>query len=256
MGGERAQLCFTSPPYAEQRKEQYNSIDGAVYWDWFQVVQREIRQSLEDCGNFILNIKPHAKDLQRSLYVFDLVCSMVRSAGWLFVDEFCWLRTGIPQQVVHRYKNSFEPCYWFVASSNYKWYPEGAMHKSDSVPIALGPGAGDTNAARRQGKGGGAIQGNRIAPGMAYPSNVLDLRQNADAIGHPAAFPVQLPEFFLSSMTIVGDSALDPFLGSGTTLVACERLARLGRGIEISPAYVAVALQRLADMGLSPELVS
>jgi len=38
-------------------------------------------------------------------------------------------------------------------------------------------------------------------------------------------------------------------------LAACERLSRQGRGIEISPAYVAVALQRLSDMGLSPRLV-
>ena len=54
----------------------------------------------------------------------------------------------------------------------------------------------------------------------------------------------------------VGGIVYDPFLGSGTTIVACERLGRLGRGIEISPAYVAVSLQRLADMGLEPELVN
>src|SRR3990167_4426611 len=52
------------------------------------------------------------------------------------------------------------------------------------------------------------------------------------------------------------DAIYDPFLGSGTTLVACERLGRIGRGIEISPAYVAVSLQRLADMGLEPKLMS
>jgi len=46
----------------------------------------------------------------------------------------------------------------------------------------------------------------------------------------------------------------DPFLGSGTTLVACEQLGRIGYGMEISPAYVAVTLQRLADMGLEPRL--
>jgi DNA modification methylase len=46
----------------------------------------------------------------------------------------------------------------------------------------------------------------------------------------------------------------DPFLGAGTTLVACERLARLGRGGEILPQYVAVSLERMADMGLEPRL--
>jgi len=48
----------------------------------------------------------------------------------------------------------------------------------------------------------------------------------------------------------------DPFLGSGTTLVACERQGRLGRGIEIAPEYVAVTLQRLQDLGLAPVKVN
>jgi len=47
----------------------------------------------------------------------------------------------------------------------------------------------------------------------------------------------------------------DPFLGSGTTLVACEQLGRVGYGMEIEPAYVAVSLQRLHDMGLTCEVV-
>lgn len=46
----------------------------------------------------------------------------------------------------------------------------------------------------------------------------------------------------------------DPFLGSGTTIVACEQTCRVGYGMEISPAYVAVILQRLKDIGLTPNL--
>ena len=72
---------------------------------------------------------------------------------------------------------------------------------------------------------------------------------------HVAAFPVCLPERAVKAHSGIGELIIEPFLGSGTTLVACERLGRLGRGIEISPAYVAVSLQRLADMGLEPELV-
>jgi DNA modification methylase len=47
-------------------------------------------------------------------------------------------------------------------------------------------------------------------------------------------------------------TVFDPFLGAATTIVACEQLGRLGRGIELSPAYVAIALERLAGMGLEP----
>jgi len=53
------------------------------------------------------------------------------------------------------------------------------------------------------------------------------------------------------------DIVYEPFLGSGTTLIACERLHRKCRAVEISPAYVSVALQRFYDMtGITPELVA
>jgi DNA modification methylase len=54
----------------------------------------------------------------------------------------------------------------------------------------------------------------------------------------------------VENSSIRGDIVYDPFLGSGTTMVAAEQLGRLAYGMEISPAYVAVSLQRLADMGL------
>lgn len=71
---------------------------------------------------------------------------------------------------------------------------------------------------------------------------------------HPTMKPVALVENAVLNHTDEGDIALDPFLGSGTTIVAAERQGRLGRGVELEPRYVAVVLQRLADMGLQPEL--
>ena len=69
-----------------------------------------------------------------------------------------------------------------------------------------------------------------------------------------AAFPVGLPSFFIAAFSDQGDLILDPFLGSGTTLIAAENLSRICYGMEISPAYVAVILQRAADAGLLPSL--
>jgi DNA modification methylase len=51
-------------------------------------------------------------------------------------------------------------------------------------------------------------------------------------------------------------SVFDPFLGSGTTLVAAHQLGRIGFGCEIDPSYVAAALERMAGLGLKPELLS
>jgi len=72
---------------------------------------------------------------------------------------------------------------------------------------------------------------------------------------HPTQKPVGLATWFFERYTKPGDIIADPFLGSGTTLVACEQLGRKGRGIEIEPKYVAVSLERLSNLGLKCERV-
>ena len=64
---------------------------------------------------------------------------------------------------------------------------------------------------------------------------------------HKTQKPVELMEWCIGAVNGV---VLDYFLGSGTSIVAAENLGRLCRGCEISPAYTAVSLQRLADMSL------
>jgi hypothetical protein len=65
---------------------------------------------------------------------------------------------------------------------------------------------------------------------------------------HPTQKPVGVVAPFIESWTKSGETVFDPFLGSGTTLIACERLGRMCRAIEIAPKYVAVALERWATM--------
>lgn len=65
---------------------------------------------------------------------------------------------------------------------------------------------------------------------------------------HPTMKPVELVEHMISNSSRANEIVLDPFLGSGTTLIACERLGRKCRAVEISPSYCAVTIQRWADM--------
>jgi len=87
-----------------------------------------------------------------------------------------------------------------------------------------------------------------------YAETVQGAHRKERAI-HPTQKPVGLFEWCINKADMT-DIVLDPFLGSGTTLVACERLGRFGRGIEVSPGYVAVSLERLHDLGLQPERVA
>jgi DNA modification methylase/ParB-like chromosome segregation protein Spo0J len=70
---------------------------------------------------------------------------------------------------------------------------------------------------------------------------------------HPAAYPVELPRRCLLLFTDPGQRVADPFLGSGTTMVAAEKLGRVCVGFERDPAYAAVALERMANLGLAPQ---
>jgi DNA modification methylase len=86
-------------------------------------------------------------------------------------------------------------------------------------------------------------------------------------IDHPAVFPVALPEFVLEAYTDEGEIVFEPFCGSGTTILAAQRIGRAVRATEIAPEYVDVAVKRfrqnfpdvpvtLASTGQSFEAVS
>jgi DNA modification methylase len=70
---------------------------------------------------------------------------------------------------------------------------------------------------------------------------------------HPTQKPVALAARAIGNSTQPGEIVVDCFCGSGGTLVAAERLGRLGYGIELEPGYAAAVLERMSEMGLKPE---
>lgn len=78
---------------------------------------------------------------------------------------------------------------------------------------------------------------------------VLNPRQRGDQeFVHPAKFPEDLVERYVSFFTKKGQTVFDPFLGIGSTMVACENLGRRGIGIEYSKKYADIAKKRLKKM--------
>jgi len=87
--------------------------------------------------------------------------------------------------------------------------------------------------------------------------SVFEVPRPKRSAEHPTMKPTELVQAQLQNSTKREDIVYDPFLGSGTTLIACDNLNRRCRAVEISPGYVAVALQRWADLtGRDPERVS
>jgi hypothetical protein len=102
FAGTRANLVITSPLYATQREYDPESgfmpVPPEEYQRWFHPPAENIAAVLAPDGSYFLNIKPHADDGERNLYVMDLVLAHKRQWGWRFVDEFCWRKTdnGVP----------------------------------------------------------------------------------------------------------------------------------------------------------------
>lgn len=266
-------IAITSPPYASQRKYDessgFNPIRPDDYVAWFADVAQNIATHLADDGSFFVNIKPCADGLDTSLYVHDLVAAFVRSWGWHFATEFCWERTGVPKRVTGRFKNQFEPIYQFV-KGGWKMRAESVRHPSTDVPMSLGKGSGNTGRAGKQGAGGvipsnrrprrkgktstkslpqmqgtGANVGEVVGIGWAFPGNRLPTFSGShEALGHAAAFPVGLPAFFIMAYSDERDTIFDPFMGSGSTLIAAEQLNRKCYGMEISPKYCDIIVKR------------
>jgi len=86
--------------------------------------------------------------------------------------------------------------------------------------------------------------------------DVWDIPRPSDSELHPTMKPLALVERAIENSSSPGDSVLDPFLGSGTTLIACERTGRTCYGMELEPAYVDVVVARWqAFTGLQAERV-
>lgn len=254
LDGATINLAFTSPPYAEQRTYDeasgFTPIPPEDYVEWFAPVAGNVAEHLADDGSWFVNIKPASRGLDVETYVLDLVLAHARRWGWHWVTEFCWDRPGIPQQPNGRFKNAFEPVYQF-ARGKWKHRPEAVMVAS---PKAFGYlGTDSRQAAEHQGRGM-TWDDSRKGEGLAYPSNRLPTFSGShEATGHGAAFPVGLPRWFLRAYTDPGDVAYDPFVGSGSTVLAAHAEGRIGYGMEISPAYCDLIARRFERAtGITP----
>jgi site-specific DNA-methyltransferase (adenine-specific) len=240
--GDFADLLVTSPPYAEQRKESYGGIPEDVYPDWMLSVVQAGMKILKPSGSFVINIKEHAKEGVRSVYVLETVLRLAKE--FRFVEEFIWNKTNpFPTGNKKRLKDGFERCLHFTKSENFQFFPDAVRAKSTSR------WAGSNE--RRKNKAGfattngsGMGMSRRITGDLVRPSNVITLPSSCINIGHPATFPVELPEFFIRLMTKEGDLVIDPFMGSGTTGIAARRLGRNFLGIELDENYVRLANRR------------
>ena len=94
-----------------------------------------------------------------------------------------------------------------------------------------------------------------LANGLGRLPNAFATTDATDrTIQHPCPKPIKTVEWMVARVSLDGETILDPFMGSGTTLVACQKLGRHGIGIEIDPDYFDIACRRVEDAARQPDL--
>jgi DNA modification methylase len=252
-------LIFTSPPYADQRKNTYGGIPPDEYVDWFMPRAAQFQRVLKPTGTFILNIKERVVNGERHTYVLELIQAM-RQQGWLWTEEFIWhKKNSYPGKWPNRFRDNWERLLQFNRQKHFAMYQEAVM-----VPIGEWAKERLSNLSKTDktrdessvGSGFGKKVANWLGREMVYPTNVLHLATECGNRGHSAAFPIELPTWFIRLFTQPNDLVLDPFVGSGTTAMAAAQLGRKYIGIDINPTYIELSRQRVGQIQIGLPLIA
>jgi site-specific DNA-methyltransferase (adenine-specific) len=237
-------LIVTSPPYADKRKHTYGGIAPDKYVDWFLPRSKQFLRVLKPTGTFILNIKEKAENGERHTFVIELILAL-RKQGWLWTEEFIWHKKNCyPGKWPNRFRDAWERCLQFNKTHDFKMNQEAVMVPMGNWADARLKSLGKNDTVRFDSQvrsGFGKNIANWIGRDKAYPTNVLHLATECSNKRHSAAFPEALPEWFIKLFTDEGDLVLDPFVGSGTTCAAAQRLRRNSVGIEVLAEYCGLA---------------
>jgi site-specific DNA-methyltransferase (adenine-specific) len=255
MPGSIVSLVITSPPYADSRKDTYGGIHPDNYVEWFLPRAAELYRTLKDDGSFILNIKEKVVAAERHTYVIELIIAL-RKQGWLWTEEYMWHKKNCaPGKWPNRFRDAWERCLHFTKHKKFKMYqnavmvPTGDWAKSRLKNLSATDKVRDNS---KVGSGFGKNISNWLGRDMAYPSNVLHLATECGNKNHSAAFPKELPTWFIKLFTKEGELVLDPFAGSGTSCVAAYELNRNYIGIELKEDYFQQALANIVEAKKQP----
>ena len=244
-------LFFTSPPYADARG--YSRIHPDRYVEWFLPFARAMFEATAETGSLVLNIKNRVANRgplkgQRHPYVYELVLAL-QHLGWRWLETYIWAKpNAVPGRFGPRTKDSFEYVYHFGrgARPHFDLDAVRVPYKADDAEIARR--RLDTLGRRNTAAGFGRDRTKTYLRGGADPGNVISVPQTYNqyrGVAHTAAMPEGLAEFFVRAASPTSGVVIDPFAGSGTTVVVARRQGRRAGGLEIHEEFVTEARRRI-----------
>ncbi len=242
MAGERAALCFTSPPYGNQRDYTTGGIA-----DWDALMRGVFAQlPMADDAQVLINLGLIHRDNEFVPY-WEAWIGWMRTKGWRRFGWYVWDQgPGMPGDWQGRFAPSFEFVFHFNRASRKpnkivpcKFAGQETHLRADGSSTAMRGKDGEVN---------GWTHAGQPTQDMRIPDSVIRVMRHKGKIGegidHPAVFPVALPQFVIEAFSNIGDLVFEPFGGSGSTMLAAQRTGRVCRSAEIAPEYVDVAIRR------------
>ena len=224
---ESVDLIITSPPYNVDI--DYNtSMDNSPYKDYLCFTKKWLKKCyglIKEDGRMCLNI-PLDKNKGGQQAVCADITSLAKSLGWKYHSTVVWNEGNISRRTAWGS--------WLSASAPYviapvevivilykkSWKKQTTQNKENDITkkefMEWTNGLWTFNGQSKRGAG-----------------------------GHPAAFPLELPKRCIKLFSFIGDTVLDPFAGSGSTLIASYLNNRKGIGVDIDKSYCDIAVHRL-----------
>jgi len=226
------QLVVTSPPY-NLGKEYEKKLKLDNYLEEQAKVIKESVRVLAERGSICWQVGNHVDN--GSIIPLDSVLYPIfANLGLKMRNRIIWhFEHGL--HCNRRFSGRYETIMWFTKSDEYVFNldPVRVPQKYPGKRYFKGPRAGEYSC-NPLGKNPGDLW---VIPNVK--------NNHIEKTNHPCQFPVELIERLVLSMTNEGDSVFDPFVGTGTSIVAAIRHGRKGIGAEVFDKYVAIAKQRI-----------
>ena len=240
FGDEHFGLCFTSPPYSDQRTYTQGPFD------WHSLMcgafDQIIAHGKPDC-HILINLGLSHKHRQVDMYWLDWLMHC-REQEWPLFGWYVWDKlAGMPRVNDGRLMVSHEFIFHFcqdgLANKWIKTIGDSTPRKNGRFRLADGALIKECSS-------------EKFGQPYKVPDSVIRVNR-ANTTGkleanHPAVFPVALPEFMMHTWSQSGDIVYEPFCGSGTSIIAGESLQRRVYALEISGEYCQLAIERWQEM--------
>jgi len=226
-------LIVTSPPYNVDVK--YETYDDKIPYDkYLEFTEKWLNKCYhfaKDDGRLCLNI-PLDKNKGGQQSVCADLTTIAKKIGWKYHATIIWNEQNISRRTAWGSWLSasapfvIAPVEVIVVLYKKRWKKTSGSRKSDMTRDEF----------------------------LEWTNAVWNFSgESKNKIGHPSPFPVELPRRCIKMFSFVEDMVLDPFLGSGTTLIACLQTGRKGIGVDIDSKYCELAVKRLKEYGIEQQ---